>query len=128
MTPTRNRKYKIKINPYGAELTVILSSNPDRTAHKLEQNDKKVSQVNPVTLNDFFIYDNPDSKEYFLVFPLMPNADSIAHEAFHVVRKLLFTSDVKLTNASEESWAYLMGWVVGEITDKVTKANKRRKA
>ncbi len=125
----RNRTYKIPIDVYGAEMTVVLSSNPDKVKDRLCGGDgKKESIVNPVTLNCWFVYDRPDSKSYYLIFPFKPDADSISHECFHLVSKLLYTSGSKLNQSTEEQYAYLLGHIVGVVTEKIQRYNKRRKA
>lgn len=35
---------------------------------------------------------------------------TISHEAFHVASEILRSSDINLTESSEESYAYLTGW------------------
>lgn len=46
--------------------------------------------------------------------------DYVAHEAFHAVYKIMTSRGCcPLTPENEESWAYLSGWLVGEILKKV---------
>lgn len=124
----RNRYYKFNIVPYAAELTVILSQYPDRVKDRICGGDGSMeSIVNPATMNEWFVSDSPDTKDYYLIFPFKPTADSIAHECFHVVFKLLHTSGSKLNQSTEEQYAYLLGHVVGMVTDKINRSNKRRK-
>lgn len=57
---------------------------------------------------------------------IKPNADmnTICHEAFHITCNVLHDAGMKLCNKSEEGFAYLIGWISGEI-DKELKRKKR---
>ncbi len=102
MTPTRNRKYKIPIDIYGAEITVILTSNPDKVVSRLCGEGDKEAIKNPTTDSVYFVYETPDSKHYHLVFPHKTDLFFIAHECFHVVSTLLFACGSKLNKSTDE--------------------------
>ena len=124
MKARRNKYYKISLDPYAAELTVILSENPDKIKNKLCDQD---NDVHHGTENSFFLYDKPDSKKYVIIFSHTPNIDCIAHECFHLVYKILETSGSKLNHSTEEQYAYLLGHVVGSVTDKIIKHSYKKR-
>lgn len=43
------------------------------------------------------------------------DGDIIAHESFHAVLEIMRFSGLELTEASEEAYAYLIGWLVQAI-------------
>lgn len=45
--------------------------------------------------------------------------NTITHEVFHFVKRILKTKGLKLTNSSEEAYAYLTGYINGEIYEKM---------
>lgn len=47
--------------------------------------------------------------------------NTVTHEVFHFVKRILKTKGFKLTNSSEEAYAYLTGYINGEIYDKMIK-------
>ena len=123
MKARRNKYYKIPIPPYGAELILVLSDFPDKVNNKLCG--KKHTSIEG-TENTFFVYDKPDSKRYHLIFSHTPNMDCIAHECFHLVCKVLATSDSKFNHSTEEQYAYLLGYIVGSVTDKISNTHTKR--
>lgn len=126
MTTPRNRKYKIPIDIYGAEVTLILTANPDKVVNTLCNGRDAEAVKNPELDSVYFVYNTPDSKHYTLVFPHHTDIYFIAHECFHVVSTLLFTCGSKLNKSTEEQYAYLLGFLVDKVASRFK--HKRRKA
>lgn len=54
---------------------------------------------------------------FCLWFRKRPQADVLAHESFHITCSVMRQVGNTLTKASEESFAYLLGWLVNSIKE-----------
>lgn len=43
--------------------------------------------------------------------------DSITHEVFHLTKSVMEGADIPLSDETNESWAYLNGWLNGKIIE-----------
>lgn len=57
----------------------------------------------------------------FIRFNQYPTAGILAHEAFHCLVFLFRRIGLELGPDSDEAWAYLLEYLVNEITSKITK-------
>lgn len=57
-----------------------------------------------------------DCADAAIVFYGLPDDGTMAHEAFHVVRHIMATIGMPLSDESDEAYAYLLGWLVREIS------------
>lgn len=51
---------------------------------------------------------------HIIIYYRKPSPTTIAHECFHVVFDLLQQRGLVLTNSSDEAYAYLIGYLVGQ--------------
>ena len=70
-----------------------------------------------------FRSDEPEP-ESFLFFPFTANASTIGHECWHAVRRMLLFAGTDLEN---ETVAYHLGWLIGEVTKFQKIAKSKRK-
>lgn len=117
-----SKRSKIKIDPYEALLHLVISDNVEKTKKSLIK--KKL-----FTLEDsgeaeaWFIYDDPDEREYWIIIPTDATPGLIAHEVSHLVNKLLNTCGVSIDN--DEASAYLIGFLVDKIWSQLALARTK---
>lgn len=73
------------------------------------------------TVGDYFII-LPDKK------PTWTPTTIIAHEAFHVVAKVMRKKGIPLSSESEEAYNYLLTWVLQSLTDIFNNHRKKLKS
>ena len=100
----RNRSVRVKFPVYGYEVRVILSRDVRRTCQRLQAGDSYCVAC--------FIPGEDSKRRGYLVLPLAPDEDTIAHEASHAVRELFRWAGAK---TDEEAFAYHLGFLVGRI-------------
>lgn len=115
----KQNKFKIKIDPYEAILTVIFSEDLVKTTKKICKDMDTVDDEEAV-----FLYDNPDSRRYTLIFAYTASPGTIAHEVTHVSLMLLNTCGVSVIT-NDEPLTYTVGFLVDKIWDKLTKLNSK---
>lgn len=121
----REKKSKFAIPLYEAEVTLYFSSHPNLTKERICKDGEKEAIVNDATYNDWFIHYKPDNKTYILVLPFKADVSTISHESLHITAQLLRTSGMMLTIASEEAYAYLIGFIAKKIESRRKRANKK---
>lgn len=52
--------------------------------------------------------------------------NTVAHECFHIAVALMEAKGIPLTDSSEEAWAYLMGFLVGKVTEMFKELEKKQ--
>lgn len=72
-------------------------------------------EENPGIKARVLMHSSGDSIMRFRTGREIPN--TIAHECFHIVNHVMTTIGGPLTESSEESWAYLLGYLVEEVTN-----------
>lgn len=65
---------------------------------------------------------------FCIQFHEVPNVGTIAHEIFHVVAKHMRYVNIPLDESSEETFAYMFSWLVGEVHKKLSNGKKNHKA
>jgi hypothetical protein len=60
-------------------------------------------------------------------FSKSPECGVIAHEAFHAVKFLMDRISIPLSSVSDEAWAYLLQYIVHEISKRLHKTPKTPK-
>jgi hypothetical protein len=117
----REFRCKIRIPLYRTVVEVILSSNMKETWRK-----EGPKYGDDGSIDDIAAFTQPvPGQSVLIVATTTPSVSDIAHEAVHAAVYILKTSGVKLTDSSEESYAYLVGHIVCEIR-KMMLRNKLR--
>lgn len=116
----RTRKFNLNIDIYGASLTVMIAKDIEKARKSLFL--KKDWEYSPEIKEDpdydaIFLFDEPDSRQYVIIFKPDASPGTIAHEVSHMVTKLLITCGVDIIN-NDEPYAYLMGHLVDEIWER----------
>lgn len=69
-----------------------------------------------------------DKEDYFLIsLEWNSTPDIICHECFHLVYSLMNIKDIKLSDDSEEAYAYALDYVVRKVLECQKIANKERR-
>lgn len=58
-------------------------------------------------------------KTYIVYFKKRPSISTLAHEALHLTHSVLQDSGLRLSNESEEAYAYFLGWLTSELSKRV---------
>jgi len=72
-----------------------------------------------------------NSGRMFIYFPKAPDltkaahVDTISHEVMHCVVAVMKRAQVRLTEASEETFAYLMGQIMHDVWDRLTRRARK---
>lgn len=116
----KSNRFKIRIEPYGAELVVIFSENVPNTVKKLNK-EKEVDESDQAV----FIYEIPDTKKYIIVLPYNVTPGLIAHECAHLCTMLLSGSGVDIIE-NDEPYSYQIGYLVDTIWERLVKIIKKK--
>lgn len=100
-----NRRTAIKFPVFGYTVRVILARNIGRTGQRLGMNDLHDAKA-------AFVTDDPAPPYGWLILPLKPTPDLIAHEAAHAVRAILDRAGV---GPDDETFAYHLDYLVGRV-------------
>ncbi len=119
---------KVLLSPYVVELWIILTDNPKVDVPKINKKYKGLEIVwddqTAAWTNDHFYEDNILG----VCFDVTQwDADTVAHEAVHVVNRTYEHAGAKLDTKNDEPQAYLTGWIVGEIYKAFTDFQKKKK-
>lgn len=74
------------------------------------------------------VYFTTKKNERILFLPYKVTNDEIAHESFHVAYALAKDRGIGMNDASEEAWAYLIGYIVKRVHERKKEANAERRA
>lgn len=105
-------------------LHIFIGCDPPGIARKLNLHKKKKSKIPP----DYFIQDENDTAITHDLVDYLPGhfaiilypgytAEDIAHEAVHATARHFRYIGQPLTIDSEESYAYMVGWITKVITN-----------
>lgn len=68
--------------------------------------------------NDGYTAMHFESSNLFIYFESKkPGLDVVGHEVFHAVEFIMDRIGQKLSDCPNETWAYLMGWIMGEYEE-----------
>lgn len=77
------------------------------------------------------MYSDDENGDYFIILPdkkpTWTITTIIAHEAFHVVARVMRSKGIQLAKESEEAFNYLHSWILQELTDFYNDHKKRLK-
>lgn len=109
---------EIVIPIYGRLLNIIVTDDIQEALRSIDFHDFNESE----TLEGTVLTDDNGLMNLII----KPDADmnTICHESFHVMYNVLSDAGMKLCDKSEEGFAYLIGWVAGEV-EKELKRKKR---
>ena len=130
----------IVLSQWSARVTIIIGGNHEQHLEAFKR--RSVSKAESVEYADYMrdemrhnaaVVLQPKSRPsaQFVYFPQPPNltkADVIgvvAHELLHVTIGILRRADVRMTDASEETYTYLHGHLMQEFWKKLTPKGKR---
>jgi len=90
------------------KITVIKTNDMQKSIHKrdLGEHDMELTTAITVSLN------TDTHQETFIFLSLRPKASTIAHEAYHAIRRMFKYYDIKMEN---EAVAYHLGYLVERI-------------
>lgn len=104
------KKKKLKVPIYSfANVELVLVENITDYCERLG-----ISRNNTEP-NGTFLYHTENVGQYYIVLKHSSSNSTIAHEALHLTCEILREAGVSLTSESEESYTYLLSWVVDEI-------------
>lgn len=109
-------KATLKIPIYHGKLIIIQEDDLNKIAKQYEL-DTKPDEVDAFT---FVLKDN-----VYTVFKDNTNAQIVAHEALHVVTYIFQDRGILIENRNDEPAAYLLGWVVKQITKRINIDNSK---
>lgn len=116
MKPKQNR-FKIKIDPYEAIVTVIVTDN-------VKEVSKRIMGVDQFESEATFIHEVPDRNKYTIILDYKASPGTIAHEVAHLSMKLLSNCEVDIINNDEPN-SYCVGFLVDKIWFKLEKLRKK---
>jgi len=119
-----SKKSIIKIDIYEATLHLVIADDVQKAKNNLIKK-KLIVLDDPEEAAAWFIYDDPDERIYWIIMPTDATPGLIAHEVSHLTTKLLATCGVSSTE-NDEPYAYLIGFLVDKIWDKLTVVRKKK--
>lgn len=123
----KENKFRVKLKLYRINLQVVLSENVPLTADKVPGNWQRDN--NPDDDPEYeaiFFYDEPDTRDYMIVFPYACTPGTIAHEVVHMKNKLFKTLQLD-QDPSDGHETYFMQFFIDEIWEKIEKIRSKRK-
>lgn len=110
------------------KLHVFIGVNPKEISKRLNRNRKK---LHPFGKDYFSVHENDEAMSYnledvlpghFVIqFTEFPGMGTLAHEVFHVVAQHFRYVNMPLTKSSEESYAYMISYLIQHIIDETAK-------
>jgi hypothetical protein len=95
----------------------------NRVKNKIERFEAKDYELNDLAVASSFDLEYSLPGHYAINFK-HTDLNTIAHEVFHVVMWHNKYIGQKFSNTSEESYAYLFGFLISEINEFTTRSNK----
>jgi hypothetical protein len=110
----------LNIDVYGAVIHLILTSDVNRSARKIDDDIDGLGDGDKT--EGYFIHDMEGRpKEYFIVFPHKTSVYFVAHECLHCTFKLLDDCDVKYNSEDHEAFTYLHGYIFEQVYERIKK-------
>ncbi len=110
------------------KLHIFIGVEPREISKKLNRNRKK---LHTFPKDYFSVHQNDEAMTYnledslpghFVIqFTEVPKVGTLAHEVFHVVAQHFRYVNQPLTKSSEESYAYMISYLIQHITDEIAK-------
>jgi hypothetical protein len=114
-------KHRIYIPIYNCYLTIIVAKNFEKTAKKYDFDDSHYCAAMVHTKED-----KKGIKEYFYIQRPSVTYGTIAHEAKHIVNRILRDRGQELDRWNDEAECYLLGYIVNEIHQNINTKTKNR--
>lgn len=119
----RTRKYTINIDLYGVIINLYISASPQKTKSRI--NGEKESLPENVSKDGdaeaFFLWNEPDDKEYDVIFHPSAGPYLISHEALHVTLAICSVCGITVNSDNDEPITYLHSHIVEEIDKRIRK-------
>lgn len=61
------------------------------------------------------------NQSFFVLWLDDEGDDSVSHEVFHLTKRVMEMANIPLNEETDESWAYLNGWLNGKIQELLKK-------
>lgn len=131
----QSQSFQIEIGTYRRWILVCVNETNDEVERLLtesgftESEIKKAASAEPdsVSAAMTYVFGNRNCLVRFKVEEPTPDFhDCVAHEAFHCAAGILDYVGVKLGSKSEEAYAYLLGYIVKEIYEKLTTTDQKQ--
>ena len=121
----RESRYKIPVQIYNAEITLIISPDIDRTANRLCPTGEGVTAIDENQDGIFEAYFIYKHKDYSII--VKPNATitAMGHEALHATFHILRDSDVKYHHNNQEPFCYLHGYILEQIHARIKRYKRK---
>lgn len=104
---------KVKVPIYFSVIQIVVAKDLNKALRKLKINE------NGKDHEAFVVY---DEDKIILFISKDASQGLIAHESVHIVNLIFKNAHVELDIDNDEPQAYLMGWVVEEITKAIKKS------
>jgi hypothetical protein len=108
MTKFRERCHELNFEAFDYRVRIIFTSNVVGSRTKRDSLLGRYDGASALAMHDYV----PDKAQSYLFLPLDAAASTIAHECWHVVRRMLALCGAGLDN---EVVAYHLGHLVGEV-------------
>lgn len=117
----RTRKYKINIELYGAIINLYVTDNPQRVKGNISGEKEIIyKDANKDGNADaFFLYNDPDNKEYDIILSPSAGPYLISHEALHVTLAIAGACGLMVSSENDEPITYLHSHIVDEIAKRI---------
>lgn len=110
----KEKRVSLVIDTYGNyEVVVIITDNIQKSRDKINDEIGFICDLE-IDCNGLHSYNSGQMKSYILVNSNSTNG-VIAHESFHCVSRIMRCIGGKLNKGSEESYAYLLTYIVDTI-------------
>ena len=111
----KQNKYKIDLQPYPAQVLLILTDDVPEATRKYNQ-EKETDSTDLAV----FVYEVPDNGNYCLIINYKATPGSIAHEVNHLTTMFLHRLGVDIIKNDEPN-CYYIGFLVDKIWDNLRK-------
>lgn len=119
----KTRKYTIEIPLYGVIINLYISNNPQKTKSRISGEKESLPEDanKDGTAEAFFLWNDPDDKEYDVIFHPSAGPYLISHEALHVTLAICSVCGIAVNADNDEPITYLHSHIVEEIDKRVRK-------
>jgi len=114
----------LKIDLYGGYiLNIIVTNNIIKSISKYSNKINYTDNIDPIIDGIHACHNNKSYKSYLFITP-NGTLSTVSHEAFHATLKIMEYIGAELNEGSEESYAYLLGYIIDNILQTINKYNK----
>ncbi len=133
--------YAFAVKPYSSRITLLIGPATQEELFQ-EFRDRKISRHEALELSRYCRDEAKDfsavtlisgehSGRMFIYFPKAPDltkprsVDTISHEVMHCVVAIMKRAQIRLTDTSEEAFAYLMGQIMHDIWTRLNRRSRK---